>query len=122
MRREGSTPEEYLSGLESWHLDKTTRLRELILESAPDLTENVRGGILYYEDEGDVLALAAQKQYVALYVLVPDVMDARRELLEGLDCGKGCIRFKARTEIPEQAISQLLAAAAAAPTRDCGKG
>lgn len=85
------------------------------------MKETVRSGTLYYEDAGDVFALAAQKHYVSLYVLVPEVMDANRELLVGLDCGKGCIRFKARTEISESAIGTLLEQAAASPQRDCDK-
>ena len=85
------------------------------------MTEEVRSGILYYEDRGDVLAIAAQKHHVALYVLVPEVMTAHRDLLAGLGCGKGCIRFKARTEIPEAEIQSLLEQAARSPQRDCDK-
>lgn len=121
MRREGSTPEQLLAGLSGWHHEKVARLRELVRTAAPELEETVRSGILYYEDRGDVLAIGAQKHHVSLYVLVPQVMDDHRDELAALDCGKGCIRFKARTEIPDQTIAQILSEAAASPERDCDK-
>ncbi len=119
MRREGATPAEYLAGLDGWQLDKVERLRRLVLESAPQVNETVRSGILYYDDEGDLFALAAQKHYVSLYVLAPGAMAANAGALQGLDCGKGCIRFRARTEIPEAAIATLLKQAAASTEREC---
>ena len=47
---------------------------------------------------------------------------ALADLLPGLDCGNGCIRFKARTVIPAAAIATLLEESAAASERNCGKG
>lgn len=122
MRRHAANPAEYLAGLEGWQLAKVEQLRRLILDSAPQEVEAVRGGILYYDDGGDLFALAAQKHYVSLYVLAPGVLPGEDGALEGLDRGKGCVRFKARTEVPEAAIGDLLRRAAAASARNCGKG
>lgn len=119
MRRKGSTPAEYLAGLEGWQLDKVKELRRLVTEAAPGAEETVRSGLLYYEDAGDLFALAAQKHYVSLYVFAPGAMAANAEALAGLDCGKGCIRFRARTEVPAAALAKLLEQAAASSERDC---
>lgn len=70
----------------------------------------------------DLFALAAQKHYVSLYLLASTSPTALGDLLPGLDCGKGCIRFKARTEIPEEAVGRLLVEAAASTEHNCGKG
>lgn len=122
MRRDADNPEEYLAGLEGWRRAKVECLRRLVLASAPRVTETVRSGILYYDDGGDLFALAAQKRYVSLYVLAPGILSADDGRLEGLDRGKGCIRFGARAEIPEAVIGDLLRRAVTAVGRNCGKG
>lgn len=119
MRREGSTPTEYLAGLDGWQLDKVETLRHLIQESAPKVKETVRGGILYYEDEGDLFALAAQKHHVALYVLAPSAMADHQEVLAHLNHGKGCIRFRKTSEIPSAGLKSILVQAATSDEREC---
>ncbi len=119
MRREGSTPIEYIAGLEGWQLEKVEALRCLIQESAPKAKETVRGGILYYEDDGDLFALAAQKHHVALYVLAPSAMADNQAVLENIDHGKGCIRFRKTTLIPSVGLKTLLSQAATSDEREC---
>lgn len=119
MRRDGSNPEEYLAGLTGWHQAKTGQLRRLLREAVPTVTEEVRSGALYYHDDGDLFAIAAQKNYVSLYVFAPSAMDASREVLAGLNHGKGCIRFRSTTEVPEADLTTLLQRAVASGERDC---
>ncbi len=38
------------------------------------------------------IAWASQKQYISLYVMRGDILDAHREQLAHLSVGKGCIR------------------------------
>ena len=48
----------------------------------------------YSRDGVAEIAWASQKQYISLYVMRADVLDAHRRQLAGLDVGKGCIRYR----------------------------
>lgn len=59
--------------------------------------------------DGEVLCnLNAQSAYVALYVGDTSKLDSTGKLLEGLNCGKGCIRFKKSNEVIEKNLKKLL--------------
>jgi hypothetical protein len=67
----------------------------------------------YEDDRGPVFALNAQKGYVSFYVGNAEKVDPAGELLGGLDCGKGCIRFKKSVKVPETKIGEFISRAAA---------
>ena len=64
------------------------------------------------------VALAAQKNYNALYLMVPYGDPKQRKALEDafakagkrLDMGKSCVRFKKASDLPLPAIGKLIAA------------
>lgn len=56
-----------------------------------------------------VFGLNAQKQYVSFYVGDADKIDASGLLLEGLERGKGCIRFKKKVVVAETKIAKFIA-------------
>ena len=113
MQYDVNSPAEYLTALEKdWRREALLGLRELILKHGPELTECIRYKMLCYDDrQGSVLALNAQKGYVSLYVGDASKVDPAGTLLKGLDCGKGCIRFKKSTQIEATGIEQFLARA-----------
>ena len=115
MQYDVSTPEEYLQALEQdWRRDTLLALRGLIMAKAPELKEQIKYKMLSYDDDrGPVLALNAQKGYVSFYVGNAEKVDPTGELLRGLDCGKGCIRFKKSTKVADTAIDEFIARAAA---------
>lgn len=115
MQYDVSTPAEYLSVLEQdWRRDTLMSLRELIKRNAPELKEAVKYKMLSYEDDrGPVFALNAQKGYVSFYVGNAEKVDPAGELLDGLDCGKGCIRFKKSVKVTETRIDEFISQAAA---------
>ena len=59
---------------------------------------------------GLICAFAAQKNYLALYLCG---LGANRKEFAGLNCGKGCVRFKKLEELPLEAVTKVLLAAAA---------
>ncbi len=68
--------------------------------------------MLSYEDDADpIFGLNAQKGYVSFYVGNAQKVDPTGELLGGLDCGKGCIRFKKSTKVAETGIDRFIAQA-----------
>ena len=98
------SPEGYLAQLdEDWRKEKLLALRELTFRLCPDdWVECTHFKMLGYGPQGDpIMHLNAQKGYVALYVGDVERIDPGRELLGGVNCGKGCVRFKKKDEIGE---------------------
>ena len=60
------------------------------MDVAPDVVESIGHGMLDYPG---IANLAAQRQYVSLYV-PPTVLDRHRDALDGISCGRSCVRFR----------------------------
>ncbi|WP_436515365.1 DUF1801 domain-containing protein [Ekhidna sp. To15] len=105
MQYEASTPVEYLELLEEdWRKGTLMELRAILL-AQPDIVEGIKYKMLSYADEkGVMFQLNAQKNYVALYVGNASKVDPSGKLLEGIDHGKGCLRFKKSTNPSETQI------------------
>lgn len=94
MQHDFSSPEAYLASLpEDWRGALAHRLDALL--RAHGLVPEIGYKMLAYADEaGPVLHLNAQSRHVGLY---PGRLDrVAPEILEGFDCGAGCIRLKRR--------------------------
>lgn len=104
------TPKEYLEQLrDDWRREKVHALRQIILDKGPKLTENITYKMLGYGDEGNAaFCLNAQKNYVSLYVGNASKVDPGGELLEGLNRGKGCIRFTKSVDIAATRIDEFI--------------
>lgn len=112
MQYEAKTPKEYLQHLEDdWRKEKLLELRDMLLAQY-DFIEGIRYKMLSYQDDkGVVFQLNAQKNYVALYVGNASKVDTSGELLEGIDHGKGCLRFKKSTILSETRIEAFISKA-----------
>ncbi len=92
-----------------------TTLRELCLDTLDGYEESMEYGMPSYKKDGIVeVAFASQKNYISLYILKQEVMDAQRDLLQGLNCGKGCIRYTRPAKMDFDVIETLLRESAAA--------
>ena len=107
MKRDVQSPEEYLATIPEAQRPLVDHLRRLVRTTAPGLPETIRWGMLSY-GEPSLFALAAQKQYVALYVMATAAVDGMAEALAGVDHGKGCLRFKEFDDVPTGTIRKLL--------------
>jgi len=102
------------SYLEKLPADRRTALetlRALILQAAPEVQESMQYGMPTYTYPGGMFALAAQKNYLSLYMNV-DVVENHRAELGRLSIGKSCIRFKQLEELPLETIQVMLMEAA----------
>jgi uncharacterized protein YdhG (YjbR/CyaY superfamily) len=97
------------------------RLRALIHEAVPSVREEIRWGMLSYDDGGALFALAAQKHYVGLYVMATQALKDMAEELASIDHGKGCLRFKRIEAVPTDTIRRLLVHAKSVRERECKK-
>ena len=102
MKRDASSPQDYLAQVEGPQGDILARVREAIFDVAPDIEEIIEYGMLGYPGLAN---LGAQKHYVALYV-APAVLAEHKAGFSGASCGKSCLRLKK----PEQADPEKLRA------------
>lgn len=85
------------------------RLRALCLEILNGYEESMEYGMPGYKKNGVVeVGFASQKNYISLYILKQDVMDAHRELLKGVSLGKGCIRYSRPGKIDFDVVQKML--------------
>ena len=110
MLYKADSPEEYLALLDDdWRRDTLTRLRALIQSLAPDIDESVNYKMLGYgKGENFLFHLNAQKNYVSLYVGNAATIDPDGDLLQGLNVGKGCIRFSKSINIDDTRIDEFI--------------
>ena len=110
MQSDAATPADYLANLESdWRRETIKQLRAIIQREAAELDESMHYKMLGYSSGDDfIFHLNAQKNYVSLYVGDISKVDPERELVDGLDVGKGCIRFRASTSVPATRIDEFV--------------
>ncbi|HSH39918.1 MAG TPA: DUF1801 domain-containing protein [Chthoniobacterales bacterium] len=113
MKSNATTVAEYVGELPAERQAALKKVRSLIRKAGPKPTESIHYGMPVYDVNHLVCGLASQKNYMALYVCEPEIVDAHRDALGKLNCGKGCIRFRTVDELPLDAISQILEEAGA---------
>ena len=110
MQYDVSTPEQYIDALDDdWRRQTLLELRDIIKEKAPECAEGINYKMLSYSDErGVALHLNAQKQYVSLYVGDIKKIDPTGELLQGIQCGKGCVRLKKSNVVAATRVDEFI--------------
>ena len=104
MRRNDSSPVAYRNDVTGEQKEMLETIRNAILSVAPDTAEIIEHGMLGYPGLAN---LAAQKHYVALYVL-PAVLAKHRESFSSTDCGKSCLRFRRLEQTDPERLRILL--------------
>lgn len=131
VRSAAKTADEYVSELPEDRREVVATVRKLIRKSLPKgYEESVNWGMLSYEiplsrysgtynkQPIGYVALAAQKNNYALYLMSASMDPARNEALKEafaqagkkMDMGKSCLLFKKLDDLPLDAISQFLSA------------
>ena len=125
-----ATVEEYLAGLPAERREVVSRIRELVKRNLPKgYNESMSSGMISYgiplarypnTYNGQPLgyiALAAQKNYYALYLMGPYLDPQQGKQLEAafkqagkkMDMGKSCLRFKKLEDLPLEAVGRTVA-------------
>lgn len=125
-----ATVDQYLAELPAERREIVAAVREMILRHLPvGYQETINWGMISYEiplaqypttyngQPLGYLALAAQKNYYALYLLrVNGDAELEARLKEAfsragkkLDMGKACLRFRKLTDVPWDAIGEIVA-------------
>lgn len=125
-----ATVEEYLAELPAERREVVSKVRELVKRNLPKgYNETMSWGMIAYgiplsrypnTYNGQPLsyvALAAQKNYYALYLMGPYMDREQGKLLEAaferagkkMDMGKSCLRFKKLEDLPLDAVGRAVA-------------
>ena len=104
MQRNSASPEDYINSIEGSQKDLLVGIRDLIHEVIPDAEETIEYGMLGYSGIGN---LAAQKNYVSLYV-APKALAAFKKEHPSSNCGKSCLRFGSDKDFDADAVHKLL--------------
>src|SRR5262249_2122606 len=87
-------------------------LRKLRAACRRELTgykETMAYGMPAYTRDGQVeVSFAKQARNLSLYILKQPVFEEHRSALDGLDLGKGCIRYRRPAQVNWDVVSRLL--------------
>ena len=106
MKRDATSPESYRNDVDGELAEMLESIRSVIFEAGTDVDEIIEYGMLGYPG---IANLAAQKNYISLYVK-PAVLDDFRDRFDGVDCGKSCLRFKRPDHIDKELLAELVQA------------
>lgn len=104
MKRDASSPKAYRSDVSGPQREVLDAIRDVILELVPASSEGIAHGMLDYPGLAN---LAAQKDYVGLYV-PPSVLARHKDRFPGVSAGKSCLRFRRLEQAEPAALRALL--------------
>ena len=114
MQSAAQSVSDYLDEVPAERKAALVKLRELFRATLPaDYEESMRYGGPAYSRNGEVeVGFASQKNFIGIYILKTDVMDAHRDLLKakGVSLGKGSIRYSSPDKIDFKVVELLLKA------------
>jgi uncharacterized protein YdhG (YjbR/CyaY superfamily) len=110
----------YLAEVPPERREVLATIRQLCLASLPGYEEGMEYGMPSYAKDGVVqFGFASQKNYISIYGLKSDALEAHRTEFVGASIGKSCIRYTNPKEINLAAVERLLKATAASDGKVC---
>jgi len=101
------TVADYLKEADATRRPALTQFRKLACAVLSDCDEAMDYGMATYKRGGElVTAFANQKGYIAFYA-GQTAIAAHKAALKGIDCGKGCIRYKNIAKIDFAVVRSL---------------
>jgi uncharacterized protein YdhG (YjbR/CyaY superfamily) len=108
MQSRAKNVDEYLKEQPDDRRAVLARLRKLIRAALPSAKESMQYGMATYAVGENLCALAAQKNYFALYLLDAPVVARYKPELGKVSVGKGCIRFKKVEDLSLEKVEEML--------------
>lgn len=112
MQSNAKTVDAYLEEVPPERREALTRLRDLCRSTLQGFEERMEYGMPGYARDGvGEIGFASQKNYIALYILKQEVLDAYKDRLagKGISFGKGCIRYSRPERIDFGLVEEMLA-------------
>jgi len=113
MQSEAKTVDAYLQEIPAERVEALTKLRDLCRTALKGFDESMEYGMPSYSRNGEVeVAFASQKNYISLYILKQDALEAHKEQVagKGISFGKGCIRYSKPERIDFKVVEAMLVA------------
>jgi uncharacterized protein YdhG (YjbR/CyaY superfamily) len=113
MQRQAKTVTAYLKDVPPERKAALKKLRALCRATLTGFEETMEYGEPCYKRDGVVeVGIASQKNFIGLYILRTDVMNAHKHLLKGkgVSAGKGAIRYSQSEKIDFTVIESMLRA------------
>lgn len=109
MQSGAASVEAWMEALASNRREAVVRLRALCLERLHGWSERMEWGMPGYGPPGAsaVVSFMDQKRSLSFYP-GPTAVSLFAERLQGLDCGKGCIRYRNAAEMDFALIAEML--------------
>lgn len=115
VQSKAATVDDYIAEVTPDRAPALRMVRDIARRTFTSCDERMAWGMpAYFRGDDVAFAFANQKQYLAIYGVPAALREAHAELLQGADCGKGCIRFRKPAQIDPTQIEALLRDAAAA--------
>jgi uncharacterized protein YdhG (YjbR/CyaY superfamily) len=110
----------YLAEVPVERRDVLAAIRRLCLEHLPGYEEGMAYGMPSYSKDGVVeFGFASQKNYISIYGLKSDAVEAHRAEFVGARVGKCCVRYTNPRKVNIEAVERLLKATAASNGKVC---
>jgi uncharacterized protein YdhG (YjbR/CyaY superfamily) len=100
--------ERYLASAPAPMRPALARLREAVRAAAPRATESISYQIPTFSQDGPLVAYAAWKKHIGLYVMSDAVMATHRDELAGYDTQKATVRFPPDSPPPDALIAAIV--------------
>ena len=113
MQSSAKTVTAYLKEVPAERKPALAKLRDLCRAELTDFEEAMEYGGPTYSRNGEVeVGFASQKNFIGLYILRTDVMNAYKEQLKGkgVSIGKGAIRYSKPERIDFKVVESMLRA------------
>ena len=86
---------QYIENLPKTRQEFLMSVRKTILDAVPKIDEKFRYNMPYYEyNNKPFCSVASQKHYVSFYIFDKNILENNPKLVQKLDTGKCCVRFK----------------------------
>lgn len=122
MQSQAATVDEYLLEVPEERRPTLTRIHELCRKYLEGFEESMEYGMPNYRRKGVAeVGFASQKNFIALYILRTDVMNAHADQLKGtgISHGKGCIRYSKPECVDLAVVESMLKATARSKADVC---
>jgi uncharacterized protein YdhG (YjbR/CyaY superfamily) len=106
MQSKAATFTDYMSELTAGERSVIRALDKIVRNAAPKAKRSMRFGMPTYDLGEQFMAINSQKNYFSFYA-DPSVVKRHRDELNGLDCGKSCIRFRKLEDVSLAALSKI---------------
>lgn len=101
--------EEYLAETPEPERKELERVRSLVHEIIPEMSERIAYRIIVLAHRGDLIGLAAQPRHLSLYTMSPGLVAEMADRLKPFKVSGATIHFTADDPLPTDLIGEIVA-------------